>query len=278
MVGLLPRRAPAPAVRPAFTLIELLVVIAILAILVGLLVPAVQQVREAAARTQCTNNIKQLVLAVHSFESSNRQFPQDFVTPNPSNWPYSTNWWFGLVDSSSNLDPTRGTLTPYYENNTGVLLCPSMDPAVVPPIYPGFSASYAYSHHLGTTYWKSPNYSAPIFWTRSFQNFQSTSATYVFADSALVTGSAKAGYKIQQTYGMGAPFASAPFASAPPTTHFRHAGNLANVGFLDGHVEQLQQVACTSPAMASWTSAAYALQAQYNIGYLANTNTPYVGQ
>src|SRR4051794_36313455 len=107
--------------RSAFTLIELLVVIAIIAILIALLVPAVQKVREAASRTTCVNNMRQIVLAAHSFHQVKNIFPEHTCVDELHVWMYDL---LPYVEKKDVYDAAAKD-TKYYKTPIPVFLCPS---------------------------------------------------------------------------------------------------------------------------------------------------------
>src|SRR5579872_185409 len=131
--------------RLGFTLIELLVVIAIIAVLVSLLLPAVQQAREAARRTQCKNNLKQIGLALHNYEGSFQVFPQarNVTAPDPTapsgSGQYGASAFTVILpyleqeSLYQRIDVTRSALAsvnmppanPAYSTPLPVFLCPS---------------------------------------------------------------------------------------------------------------------------------------------------------
>ena len=125
--------------RPAFTLIELLVVIAIIAVLIALLLPAVQMAREAARRTQCRNNLMQLILAVHNYEQAHETLPPGSINPDGpiKNEPkgYHFSWMAQLLpfvdqyNVYSHLDFNAGVYAPANSTARSVAIasfyCPS---------------------------------------------------------------------------------------------------------------------------------------------------------
>jgi prepilin-type N-terminal cleavage/methylation domain-containing protein/prepilin-type processing-associated H-X9-DG protein len=141
--------------RSAFTLVELLVVIAIIGILVALLLPAIQASRESARRTQCTNHISQLILAVHDYETAHEHYPAGTINQNGpiKNLPIGQHisWVAPIlpyIEERVLYDNIDMSLSAYHQKNDrarqttiGLLICPSCSAAAWP------YSNYAGCHH-----------------------------------------------------------------------------------------------------------------------------------
>lgn len=271
--------------RRGFTLIELLVVIAIIAVLIGLLLPAVQKVRAAAARTTCANNLHQLGLAMHMYHDANHAFPPAFAKPSEYGWSV---WLLPYVEQTNVFN----LLNPYATNlslnaattlKLPIFVCPS-DPGGAISSYFG---GYAKSNYVVSEQVSDGGSAIPM---STITDGLSNTIMIGERDMQKQVGAAWAGRDknlsilggVEVAIGRPSWPINTPFAGMPDSGCTRYAWSSyhtggANFSFCDGSVHYLMNSLATDPSQSNCNKPVpsnYPLMILYfaSDGYIINGN------